>query len=217
MLEERRSMTTPRLIRVMIVDDHPVAQAGVRYMLNALPDLELVGQASSGEEALFLYERMRPDVVLMDVMMPIMDGIATTERLKAREPGAKVLILTSISDGEVVQRALKAGATGYLLKTATALELAQAVRAAYHGRTTMAPEATQALIEAMRSTIGVDLTEREREVLVLMSDGMSNAQIGERLSVSPATVKFHISGIFSKLGVATRAAAIALAYKRKLV
>jgi NarL family two-component system response regulator LiaR len=210
-------MTTPRLIRVLIVDDHPVAQAGVRHLLNALPDFELVGEASSGEEAQLLYERLRPDVVLMDVMMPVMDGITTTERLKSRHPGAKVLILTSVGEGDVVQRAMKAGASGYLLKTATAMELAQAVRTAYHGRTALAPEATQALVASMRESRDLDLTEREREVLLLMSDGLANAQIAERLSVSPATVKFHISGIFSKLGVSTRAEAIALAYKRKLV
>jgi NarL family two-component system response regulator LiaR len=182
-----------------------------------MPDLELVGEASSGEEALLLYERARPDVVLMDVMMPVMDGIATTEQLRARDPAARVLMLTSMSEGDIVQRAMKAGASGYLLKTATAIELAQAVRAAYHGRTTLAPEATQALVEAMRGASDLDLTEREREVLILMADGLANAQIAERLTVSPATVKFHISGIFSKLGVATRAEAIALAYKRKLV
>ncbi|NJM06267.1 response regulator transcription factor [Candidatus Gracilibacteria bacterium] len=210
-------MAAPRLIRVLIVDDHPVAQAGVRHLLSALPDFELVGEAASGEEALLLYEHTRPDVVLMDVMMPVMDGITTTARLKASVPNAKVLILSSMGDGEMVQRAMKAGACGYLLKTATAMELAQAVRAAYFGRTTLAPEASQALADSMRTALDVDLTEREREVLLLMTDGMSNIQIAERLTVSPATVKFHISGIFSKLGVSTRAEAIALAYKRKLV
>lgn len=210
-------MNAPRLIRVLVVDDHPVAQAGIRYLLHALPDIELVGEAASGDEGLTLYERLQPDVVLMDVMMPVMDGIATTAALKQRHPAAKVLMLTSIGEGDTVQRAMQAGAAGYLLKTATAMDLAQAIRAAFHGRTTMSPEATQALIESMRNPIDADLTDREREVLVLMADGLSNAQIAERLSVSPATVKFHISGIFTKLGVATRAETIALAYKRKLV
>jgi NarL family two-component system response regulator LiaR len=210
-------VTGPRLIRVLIVDDHPVAQAGVRYLLNALADVELVGEASDGEEALLLYERLRPDIVLMDVYMPVLDGIAATRELKARHPEAKVLMLTSLGDGEVVQRAMKAGASGFLLKTATPVELTQAVRAAFHGHTTVAPEAAQALAETLRNTAGLDLTEREREVLALMADGLANAQIAEQLNVSSATVKFHISGIFSKLGVGTRAEAIALAYKRKLV
>lgn len=201
----------------MIVDDHPVAQAGVRHLLNALPDFELVGEASSGEEALQLYERARPDVVLMDVMMPAMDGIATTEQLRARDPDAKILILTSTSDGATLQRAMKAGAAGYLLKTARAVELAQAVRATYRGRAALAPEVTQTLVGALRSADEAELSEGEREVMALLAHGLANAQIAARLNVSAATVKYHISGIFAKLGVTTRAEAIALAHQRKLV
>lgn len=207
----------PRLIRVLIVDDHPIARAGVRHLLNSLPDVELAGEASSGEEALRSYEQLQPDLVLMDVVMPVMDGVATMTELKARYPAAKVLMLTSIGDGDMVRRAMQAGAMGYLLKTATPMELAQAVRSAYHGRTTLAPEATQALVETMRERVGLDLTEREREVLALMAEGLPNAEIADKLAISTATVKFHISGIFGKLGVTTRAEAIALAYKRKLV
>lgn len=210
-------MTTPSLIRVLIVDDHPLAQAGARHFLNALPDLELVGEASSGAEALELCARVAPDVVLMDVMMPQMDGIETTRALKARFPSVRVLMLTSFSEGNVVQQAMQAGASGYLLKNATAMELAQAIRAAHAGRSALAPEATEALLEAMRAPADLALTEREREVLALMADGLSNAQIAERLVVSAATVKFHVGGIFSKLGVTSRAEAIALAYKRRLV
>ena len=210
-------MTTPSLVRVLIVDDHPLAQAGARHFLNALPDLELVGEASSGAEALELCARVAPDVVLMDVMMPEMDGIETTRALKARFPSVRVLMLTSFSEGNVVQQAMQAGASGYLLKNATAMELAQAIRAAHAGRSALAPEATEALLEAMRAPADLALTEREREVLALMADGLSNAQIAERLVVSAATVKFHVGGIFSKLGVTSRAEAIALAYKRRLV
>jgi NarL family two-component system response regulator LiaR len=210
-------MSAPQLIRVMIVDDHPLAQAGARHFLNAITDMELVGEASSGAEALELCAHIQPDVVLMDVMMPEMDGVATTEALRARFPAVRVVMLTSFSQGDVVQRAMRAGASGYLLKNATGLELAQAIRAAYGGRTTMAPEATEALVQTMRGPDGLDLTEREREVLALMADGLSNAQIAARLTVSAATVKFHVGGIFSKLGVGSRAEVIALAYKRKLV
>lgn len=210
-------MNTPALIRVMIVDDHPLAQAGARHFLNALTDLELVGEASSGQEAIELCAHVRPHVVLMDVVMPDLDGIATTEALRARFPQIKVIMLSSFSESNVVQRAMQAGACGYLLKNATAHDLAQAIRAAHTGRTTMAPEATEALVQAMRTPLECDLTEREREVLALMADGLSNARIAERLMVSAATVKFHIGGIFTKLGVASRAEVIALAYKRKLV
>lgn len=210
-------MTSPRLIRVIIVDDHPLAQAGARHFLNALPDMELVGEAMGGAEAIELCGQVAPDVVLMDVVMPEMDGVTATQFLKARYPAVKVVMLTSLGAGATVQQALKAGASGYLLKNVTGLELAQAIRAAYAGRTTIAPEATEALVHAMREPFDGDLTEREREVLTLMADGLSNGQIAESLKVSPATVKFHVGSIFSKLGVATRAEAIALAYKRRLV
>jgi NarL family two-component system response regulator LiaR len=209
-------MTSPKLIRVMIVDDHPLAQAGARHFLHAIPDLELVGEASSGAEALELCGRVQPDVILMDVVMPEMDGITATEALKARFPHLKILILTSAGEAETVQRAMKAGANGFILKNATGLELAQAIRAAAAGRTTLAPEATEALVQSMRDDTP-ELTEREREVLHLLAEGLSNAQIAERLIVSTATVKYHIGSLFSKLGVATRAEAIALAYRRKLV
>lgn len=210
-------MNAPRLIRVLIVDDHPLAHAGARHFLNALPDMELVGEAAGGHEAIELCERVRPDVVLMDVAMPEMDGIAATRALKARFPAMKILMLTSFSEGDTVQQAMRAGASGFLLKNLTGVELASAIRSAYAGHTTMAPEATEALVQAAREPAYLELTEREREVLALMADGLSNAQIAERLTVSPATVKFHIGGIFSKLGVASRAEAIALAYKRRLV
>lgn len=210
-------MSTPKLVRVMIVDDHPLAQAGARHFLNALPDIELVGEARSGQEALEVCAQVRPDVVLMDVAMPEMDGVAATQALKARFPAVRVVMLTSYGEGDMVQRALKAGASGYLLKSATGVELAHAIRAAHAGHAAMAPEATQALINAMQAPIDSTLTERERQVLKLMAEGLSNGQIAEQLMVTPATVKFHIGSLFAKLGVATRAEAIALAYKRKLV
>lgn len=212
-------MSSPRLIRVLIVDDHPMAQVGARHFLNAFPDMELVGMAGTGEEAIALCERVAPDVVLMDVMLPEMDGIAATEIIRARFPGVRVLVLSSFTEGDVVQRALQAGASGYLLKNVSSVELAQAVRAAQAGRSTIAPEATEALVQAVREpgALGVDLTEREREVLALLALGLSNPQIAERLSISGATVKFHVGGILSKLGVGSRAEAIAMAYQKRLV
>lgn len=212
-------MTEPRIIRIVIVDDHPMAQAGTRHFLNAYPDMELVGVASSGEEAVPLCKQLQPDIVLMDVVMPGMDGIAATKALKLTVPTTKVIVVTSWGEADVVQRALQAGASGYLLKNASATELVQAVRNAYRGRPAMAPEATEALIHSMRepATVGHDFTEREREVLALLAQGLSNPQIAERLFVSTATVKFHIGGVFAKLGVSTRAEAIALAYQKRLV
>lgn len=212
-------MGDPRLIRIVIVDDHPMAQAGTRHFLNAYPDMELIGAASSGEEAITLCKQLQPDIVLMDVVMPGMDGIAATRAVKQECPNTRVIVMTSFSEGDVVQRALQAGASGYLLKNATATELAQAVRNAHRGQPVMAPEATEALIQSMREgdNLGHDFTEREREVLALLAQGHSNPQIAERLCVSTATVKFHIGGIFAKLGVATRAEAIALAYQKRLV
>lgn len=212
-------MSDPRLIRIVIVDDHPMAQAGTRHFLNAYPDMELVGSASSGEEALTLCTRLQPDVVLMDVVMPGMDGIAATRAVKQVCPNTRVIVVTSFSESAVVQQALQAGASGYLLKNATATELTQAVRNAFGGRPAMAPEATEALIQSIRegANLGQDFTKREREVLALLAQGLSNPQIAERLFVSSATVKFHIGGIFAKMGVSTRAEAIALAYQRRLV
>lgn len=212
-------MSTPKLIRVVVVDDHPLAQAGARWFLKALPDVELVGIAESGVTAIELCALLQPDVVLMDVVMPEMDGIAATRALLARFPQIKVIMLTSTSESATVQQALQAGAKGFLLKNVSALELAEAIRAAVAGRSPLAPEASEALVRAMRdaSMPGGALTEREREVLSLLAEGLANAEIAERLHISRATVKFHVGSIFIKLGVNTRAEAIALAYRKRLV
>jgi NarL family two-component system response regulator LiaR len=208
-------------IRVVVVDDHPLAHVGLRYILHGFPGLELVGAAHDGDEALALCERLAPDVVLMDVVMPGMDGVEATRRVRARHPQAKVLVLTSFPEGEQVTRALRAGACGYLLKTASAFDLAQAVRAVHAGRSVLAPEAVEALArtarEADAAAPGEDLTAREREVLALVARGLSNAQLAVRLAVTRGTVKFHVANLLAKLGVASRAEAIALAYQRKLV
>ncbi len=203
-------------IRVLLVDDHAVVRSGLSAFLLAYDDLELVGEAGSGEEAVRLCEQVRPDVVLMDLVMPGMDGAAATQAIRERCPEVQVIALTSFKEQELVQSALKAGAIGYLLKDVSADELAKAIRAAVAGKPTLAPEAAQALIEAARAPAekpGFDLTPREREVLALMVEGLSNPQIAERLVVSRSTVKFHVSSILSKLGAASRTEAVSLALK----
>ena len=206
-------------IRVLLVDDHAVVRSGLSAFLLAFDDLELAGEASSGEEAVRLCGRLQPDVVLMDLVMPGMDGAQATRVIREKCPATQVIALTSFKEKELVEGAMEAGAIGYLLKNVSADELAGAIREAHAGRPTLAPEAAQALIQARREPpkIGFDLTQREREVLALLVEGLNNPEIAERLVVSRATIKFHVSSILSKLGVASRTEAVAVAVKEGLV
>jgi NarL family two-component system response regulator LiaR len=206
----------------MLVDDHAVVRSGLSAFLIAFDDLELVGEAGSGEEAMRLCDQVRPDVVLMDLVMPGMDGAAATRAIREHCPEIQVIALTSFKEETLVQGALEAGAIGYLLKNVSADELVDAIRAAHAGRPTLAPEAAQVLIRATRSAaepppLGHDLTPREREVLALMVEGLNNPEIAERLVVSRSTVKFHVSSILSKLGASGRTEAVALAVQHDLV
>jgi NarL family two-component system response regulator LiaR len=209
----------PQPIRVMLVDDHAVVRSGLGAFLYAFDDLELVAEAGSGEEAVHLCEQAKPDVVLMDLVMPGMDGAAATQAIRARCPSIQVIALTSFKETDLVEGALQAGAIGYLLKNISADELADAIRAAHVGRPTLAPEAAQALIQATRQPppLGHDLTPREREVLALMAEGRNNPEIAEELVMSRSTVKFHVSNVLSKLGAASRTEAVSLALKHNLV
>lgn len=212
-------MSDQDTIRVLVIDDHAVVRSGLADFLLAFDDLELAGEAASGQEGIRLCTQVRPDVVLMDLVMPGMDGVAATRAIRQECPHVQVIALTSFREEELVKGALEAGAIGYLLKNVSADELAEAIRAAHAGRPTLAPEATQTLIRLARQPPkpGHDLTDREREVLALMIEGLTNPQIAERLIVSPSTAKFHVSSILSKLGVARRSEAVAVALQHKLV
>jgi NarL family two-component system response regulator LiaR len=205
-------------IRVMVVDDHPMVRRGLATIMMVFDDLELAGEAAGGEAAIQLCAQILPDVVLMDMVMPDMDGATTTRAIRQQFPTVQVIALTSFKEAELVQNVLEAGAIGYLLKDVSADELAQAIRAAHAGRATLSPEAAQALVHAATQppAPGHDLTERERAVLALMVEGLNNTQIAERLVVSPSTIKSHVSNILSKLGVASRTEAVALAVRHHL-
>ena len=205
-------------IRIMLVDDHAVVRSGLGAFLSVNPDLELVGEAENGEQAVARANIIKPDVILMDLMMPVMDGVTAIALIKKQNPTIQIIALTSFQEDELVQNALKGGAIGYLMKNVSARELAVAIRAARDGKMTLSPEAAQALVHASQQAQETEaLTEREREVLKLMVEGMNNAEIAERLVVSLSTVKYHISNILMKLGVDNRVAAVTMAIQKKLV
>ena len=211
-------MSESKPIRVLLVDDHAVVRSGLGAFLLVYDDLDLVGEAGGGEEAVRLCEKLQPDVVLMDLVMPGMDGAAATHVIRERWPHIQIVALTSFKERDLVQGVLEAGAIGYMLKNVSADELAGAIRAAHAGKSTLAPEAAQVLIQATREPPppGHDLTPREREVLALMVEGLSNPDIAKRLVMSRSTVKFHVSNILSKLGVASRTEAVSLALRHDL-
>ncbi len=206
-------------IKVLVADDHAVMRTGLKFFLMAFEDLRFVGEASSGEEAVSLCQELQPDVILMDLMMPGINGAEATRRIIGRWPHIRIIVLTSFQEAELVQEALQAGATGYLLKNVSADDLSQAIRTVYAGRPTLAPEATQALIQAtiQPPAPGQDLTPRELEVLALMVKGKTNPDIATELTIGLSTVKFHVSSILDKLGVSSRAEAAAVAWEHQLV
>ncbi len=215
-------------IRVLVADDQAIIRDGLATVLGLLPDIDVVGTAADGAEAVRLAVLERPDVVLMDLRMPVLDGVAATARLRADVPDAAVLVLTTYADDESILAALRAGATGYLTKDAGRAELAAAVRSVARGQATFAAEVGAAVIAAATTSAVVEpvapadtlatrfpeLTRREAEVLVLIVEGLGNAEIATRLFVGVATVKTHINAIFAKLGVHTRAEAIARAHQK---
>jgi two-component system, NarL family, response regulator LiaR len=211
-------MTDEPRIKVMLVDDHAVVRSGLSAFLSVVPDLELIGEAENGDEAVRRCGLLYPDVILMDLMMPVTDGVTATRLIHEKYPSVHIIALTSFPEDDLVQKALQAGATGYLMKNVSARELADAIRAAHKGKMTLSPEAAQALAHAAANkNDGAELTDREREVLKLMVEGLNNQEIADRLVVSLSTVKYHISNILSKLQVDNRVAAVTLAIQKKLV
>jgi len=203
----------------MLVDDHAMVRKGLATFLKVFDDLELAGEAESGAAAIQLCGEVLPDVILMDMVMPDMDGATATRAIRQQFPHVQVIALTSFKEGDLIKNALEAGAIAYLLKDVSADDLVRAIRAAHAGRATLSPEAAQALVEKANQppAPGLDLTEREREVLALMVEGLNNTQIAGRLTVSPSTIKSHVSNILSKLGVASRTEAVTLALRNRMV
>ena len=217
--EQTGGASEPKPIRVLLVDDHQVVRSGLRAFLSVFDEFEFVGEASNGREALVICPTCKPDVVLMDLLMPVMNGAEATREIRKLRLHVQVVVLTSFREETLVEEALRAGAIGYLLKDVTADELADAIRAAVKGKPTLSPEATEALIHSsLRPAVaGPDLTEREQEVLRLMVEGNSNPEIARKLVVSLSTVKFHVSSILSKLGVGSRTEAVSMALQEGLL
>ncbi len=195
------------MIRVLLVDDHKLVRAGLQSLIESTDDLGVVGAASDGAEAVTLVDALAPDLVLMDLSMPGVDGVEATRRIVAAHPEVQVLVLTSFSDGERVRRALDAGAVGYLLKDADPEDLLDGLRAVVRGESPLDPRAARAMLQTRPTARGDDLTEREREVLDLITKGMANKQIAHALNISDSTVKAHVGSIFQRIGVADRTSA----------
>ncbi|MCQ6275187.1 response regulator transcription factor [Bacillus sp. V3B] len=209
------------MIKILFVDDHEMVRIGVSAYLTAQPDMEVVGEADNGKMAIDLALSLRPDIILMDLVMKEMDGIEATRQIIASWPEAKVIIVTSFLDDEKVYPALEAGATSYMLKTSKASEIADAVRSTFHGQSILEPEVTGKMMLKMRQKTKVelheDLTTREMEILLLMTEGKSNQEIADELFIALKTVKTHVSNILSKLQVQDRTQAVIYAFKHSLV
>jgi NarL family two-component system response regulator LiaR len=210
-------MTDKNPIRVVLVDDHLQMHRIVQTTIGATPDVKLVGQGANGQEGLDLCNQYHPDIVLMDVVMPVMDGIEATKVLHERFPNIKILVLSSFHDHESVYTMLRNGAVGYLTKDSLAQDLAETIRATFQGKMVFSSEIGAQLVSSPHPAVNFHLTDRELEVLVLLAEGLTNQQSAQRLSISVSTLKFHMNNIYDKLGVQTRSEALVLAAKNNLI
>jgi len=210
-------MTDENPIRVVLVDDHSQMHRIVQATLRATPDIKLVGQGANGQEGITLCEQHRPDIVLMDVVMPVMDGIEATIILHEHLPQVKILVLSSFQDHESVYAMLRNGAVGYITKDSLAEDLAETIRATFQGKMVFSSEVGTHLVAPPKPIEDFQLTDRELEVLVHLAEGLTNQQTAQKLSISPSTLKFHMSNIYQKLGVQTRSEALVLAAKNNLI
>ncbi|MFI6523222.1 response regulator [Streptomyces uncialis] len=206
-----------RVLRIILADDHTVMRAGVAALLAADPGIEIIGEADNGRQAVELAEQLAPDVALLDLRMPVMDGVDATARIVAGPASTRVLILTTYDTDAEIERAVEAGAIGYLLKDTTQEQLTDAIRAAARGETVLAPRVAERLVARMRQPARIALTSREAEVLGGVADGLSNAEIGRRLVIAEATVKTHLLRVFAKLDVNDRTHAVVTALERGLL
>ena len=212
-----QKMNEENPIRVVLVDDHLQMHRIIQAILSTIPDIKLVGQGANGQEGIVLCEQYRPDIILMDVVMPIMDGIEATKILQERCPTVKVLVLSSFQDHESVYAMLQNGAVGYLTKSELAQDLAETIRTTFQGKMVFSSDIGVHLMSPPQPAVDFQLTDRELEVLVLLAEGLTNQQSALKLSISPSTLKYHMNNIYRKLGVQTRSEALVLAAKNNLI
>jgi Response regulator containing a CheY-like receiver domain and an HTH DNA-binding domain len=212
-------MSEKNKIKVMVVDDHPLVRHGIKTVFEAYGDILLVAEAENGKEAIEMYEKYRPDIVLMDMIMPILDGVEATSRLVKMWPDIKVIALTSFNDIDLIKKSLKAGAISYILKNISGAKLVKTIKDVHRGKFVLSSHATKILLSELREADSekIKLTGREKEILAFIVEGLSNKEISKRLFLSNSTVQFHVSNILSKLGVSKRTEAVCLALKQKLV
>jgi len=212
-------MTEKKIIKVIVADDHPLVRHGIKTVFEAYDDIEVVAEAENGKEAIEICEKYKPDIVIMDMVMPILDGAEATSQLIKKFPDIKVIALTSFNDKDLIKKSLKAGAVSFILKNITGAKLVKTIKDVYKGKYELSTYATKILLTELREKTddNINLTKREKEILTLIVEGLSNKEIAKRMFLSNSTIQFHVSNVLSKLGVSKRTEAAYLALKQKLV